>query len=101
LVAVTHGQHIGRAVRNENARALHNRFGVVGDRMLEALELGRDAQRRGVVVGAVVDPGDPFAAGVDHACDESSTVGGQDGLGSLHLDLEMQRAGLEWSPSGA
>ena len=56
-------QHVGRAVGEPDAGArggrLHHQLGVVGDRVLQRLVLGRDPAERRVVVGAVVQPGQP------------------------------------------
>ena len=63
--------------------------------MFEALVLGRDAQRRGVVICAVVHAGDALPACVDHARDQRCAVGAENRLRGFHLDFEAQRAWFE------
>ena len=92
-------QHVGGAVGEAHAGArrggLHDRLGVVGHRVLEALVGGGDAAGRGVVVGAVVQAGAAAVGGVDHPGDQGGAVGAEDRLRRLDLELEPQRPGAQ------
>ena len=95
VVGVAHRQHVGRSVGEPDAGAgrgcLHDQLGVVGDGMLQRLLLGGDPAERGVVVGAVVQRGQPAAGRVDHPSDEGRAIRAEHGLRRLHLDLEADR----------
>ncbi len=73
-------------------RDLRDGVGVLGDGMVAALLVGRDAQRGGVVVGAVDQREAPVraAGGVQHAGDGGGPVGAQHRGGRLDLQLEPQ-----------
>ena len=60
------GGPVGEAYAGARRRGLHDRLGVVGDGVLEALVGGGDAAEGGVVVGAVVQAGAAAAGRVDH-----------------------------------
>ncbi len=99
LVVVTDRQHIGGPVGEAYAGAgrggLHDRLGVVGDGVLEALLGCRDAAERGVVVGAVVQAGAAARGGVDHPRHQRGAVRAEDRLRRLDLQLEPQGAGRQ------
>ena len=89
-------QHVGGAVGEAYAgaggRGLHDRLGVVGDGVLEALVGRGDAAEGRVVVGAVVQAGAAATGRVDHAGHEGAAVRAEDRLRRLDLDLEAQGA---------
>ena len=91
-------EHVGRSVGEPDAgargRGLHDQLGVVGDRVLQRLVGGRDTAEGRVVVGAVVQPDQPAAAGVHHPGDQCRAVRTEDRLRRLDLDLEPDVQGL-------
>jgi len=94
-VAVADGEHVGGAVGETDTGArgggLHDELGVVGDRVLERLLASGDPAERRVVVGAVVQGGQPAVGRVHHPGDQRGAVGAEHRLGGLDLHLEPHR----------
>ena len=94
-VAVADGEHVGGAVGEPHPGArgggLHDELGVVGDRVLERLLARGDPAERRVVVGAVVQGGQPTVRRVHHPGDQRGAVGAEHGLRGLDLHLEPHR----------
>ena len=89
---------VGEADAGAGGRDLHDRLGVVGDRVGQALVGGGDPAVGAVVVGAVVQPGAASVGRVDHPGHEGSPVRPEDRLRGLDLQLEAQRAGRQAEP---
>ncbi len=94
ILAAAIGQHIRRAVGQPDPGPgggnLHDRPGMVSRRVLHALVGRGDAERRAVVIGAVVQPGEPPVRRVHAAGDHRRAVRAEDDLRGLDLDLEGQ-----------
>ncbi len=99
LVAVAGRQHVGRAVGQPHPgarrRHLHDGPRIISHRVVHALVAGRDLQRGAVVVGAVVQSGQPAAAGVHAPGHLGRPVGPEYQLRRLDLHLEPQPPRLQ------
>src|SRR5699024_2431711 len=74
---------VGEPHPGSGRRHLHDGLGVVGDRVGQALVRGGHPHRGAVVVGAVVQGGDPACTGADHGCHCGGAVVEHDRLGRL------------------